>query len=249
MLQYFIYFVVTYFASAIFSMGGVGSAIVLVPALNFLGVSFDMSKAAGLFVNTITTSTASFMNIKRKVLDFKFTVPFIITSMIFAPLGAYSAKLTSVYHLKIIFTIFLLISSVMMVIKRKYEYTEELRHSWILIPLGAFVGFLSGLLGIGGGALIIPMLAYMKLSPKKIAVTVSFMIPFSTFSAFISYVYLIKIDWVLTGVTTVAAVLGGYTGNRIMHFKLKDVQLKNTLALLIFIISLKMLWDVLTVTP
>ena len=59
-------FFITLFLSTFFAMGGVGSAVALVPILHFLGVNFNLSKAIGLFVNTSTTITATIMNIKRK---------------------------------------------------------------------------------------------------------------------------------------------------------------------------------------
>jgi len=243
MLFYFICFVVTYILSATFAVGGVGSAIVLIPALHFLGIGFDLAKAVGLFVNTVTTSTASWMNYKRKFFDVRFTIPFLITSALFAPLGAYATQLIDVYYVKLFFVLFLFFSSYLLVIKKTERNGKKSVGLWVMCVLGIVVGFMSGLLGIGGGALIIPALSFMKFDPKKIAVMVSFMIPFSTLSAFLSYVFIVEIDWILIFVTTVAALLGGYSGNRIMHVSLKDNHLKYGLAAILSLVALKMAWD------
>jgi len=196
-----------------------------------------------LFVNTVTTSTASLMNFRRDSLDIAFTFPFLCSSVIFAPLGTYAAQRIDVHYVKIFFVIFLFFSSYLMIARKRYRESTAKFYIWGLLPLGGVVGFMSGLLGIGGGALIIPALSLMGLSPKKIAVTTSFMIPFSTLSAFVSYLFVIEIDWFLVGITTVAALLGGYTGNRIMHFSLSERQLKYGLAGILCLVACKMLWD------
>jgi uncharacterized membrane protein YfcA len=77
------------------------------------------------------------------------------------------------------------------------------------------------------------------------AIAVSFMIPFSTFSAFLSYISFVKIDWILLGTTAVAAILGGYIGNAIMHYKLDAKQIKKIIAILLYILAFKMAYSLL----
>jgi len=77
------------------------------------------------------------------------------------------------------------------------------------------------------------------------AIAVSFMIPFSTFSAFLSYISFVKIDWILLIVTAVAAILGGYIGNAIMHFKLEAKHIKKIIAVLLYILAFKMAWTLM----
>lgn len=232
-------FLLTFFVSGIFAMGGVGSSIALIPLLNFIGVGFDISKTIGLFVNTATTSTASYLNIKKGLVNIKFIIPFLVMSVMFAPSGTYIAKILPVYYIRLFFVIFLFYSVYSMLFKKGVKSTGKLSHLWIMYPAGAIVGFMSGLLGIGGGALIIPMLAYMGLDPKKIAINVSFMIPFSTFIAFLSHTFVVQIDLILLAVTAAAGVLGGILGNSIMH-KLKTSQMKKLLGVMLGIIAIKM---------
>lgn len=223
-------------------MGGVGSSIALIPLLNFIGVGFNLSKTVGLFVNTATTSTASYLNIKKGLVDIKFIVPFLVMSIIFAPAGTYLAKMMPLYYVRLFFVIFIFYSSYNMLFKKGVKSTGVLNHLWIMYPAGAIVGFMSGLLGIGGGALIIPMLAHMGLDTKKIAINVSFMIPFSTFMAFLSHIFVVHVDFVLLGVSTVAAVLGGIVGNRFMH-KLHPGQMKKLLGVMLAILAIKMFFS------
>ncbi len=240
-------FIVTLLLSTLFATGGVGSAIVLIPLLSFLGVGFDLSKAVGLFVNTVTTSTASCLNFRRNAIDVKTTIPFLFTSVLLAPVGAYSAHHCNISSIKILFILFLFLSAYMMFSRQADKLKHQTNTFWSMSILGVGVGFFAGLLGIGGGALIIPSLYYMHFPPKKIAATVSFMIPFSTFIAFCSYVVLVEIDWFLIGITTVAALLGGIIGTKIMHKHLQDRQMKNLLAVILCIVAIKMICDLLII--
>ncbi len=75
MLYYLEFFTITLIVSSFFAMGGVGSAVALVPIFDFLGLSFLLSKTIVLFINTSTTITVTYMNFRRSVLDIKFTLP------------------------------------------------------------------------------------------------------------------------------------------------------------------------------
>jgi len=239
MLYYFEYFTITLIVSSFFAMGGVGSAVALVPIFDFLGLNFLLSKAIALFINTSTTITATYMNFKRGVLDIKFALPLVITSFIFAPLGAYSSKYINILYTKYGFVTFLIFSATMMLIPKKSS-AKFYDQRWILYVVGSVVGFISGILGIGGGSLVMPLMILLGFDAKKMAIAVSFMVPFSTFSAFLSYNSFVQIDWILLITTAIAAIIGGYIGNKIMYFKLDSKQIKKIIAILLYMIAFKM---------
>jgi uncharacterized membrane protein YfcA len=242
-IEYMEYFFITLLVSSFFAMGGVGSAVALVPIFDFLGLGFLLSKAIALFINTSTTVMATYMNFKRGVLDIRFALPLVITSFLVAPIGAYSSKLINITYTKYAFVLFLFFSATMMLVNKKRSIHYEKK--WILYLVGALVGFISGLLGIGGGALVMPLMIMLGYDAKKMAIAVSFMVPFSTFSAFLSYSSFVPIDYVLLVVTATAAVMGGFIGNRIMHFKLDAKQIKKIIALLLYLIGFKMAYALL----
>lgn len=243
-MEYALYFGITLIISTLFSIGGTGSSVALIPALSFLGVGFDLAKTIGLFANTASTIGASVMNVLRKSIEIKQVLPFVITSVVCSPFGAYVSTRMDTHYVKVGFAFFLLFSATMMLLKKKkgaITYTK----AWLIVFMGGVVGFLAGLLGIGGGAIIIPLLIYLGYDAKQTAITVSFMIPFSTLSAFLTYVYLIEIDWVLLGVVALAAALGGLIGNHIMIFKLSVEQTRKFIALSLYAIGIKMIWSLL----
>jgi uncharacterized membrane protein YfcA len=107
MNEYLLYSSIAFVLSAIFSMGGTGSGIALIPILSFLGLDFTIAKAVGLFAGASTTITSSVMNLKRNVLDFKFVWPIALMMMIFAPLGAYCSKFLDDDIVKFLFMLLL----------------------------------------------------------------------------------------------------------------------------------------------
>ncbi len=237
-------FIITFILSTFFALGGIGSATALVPILDMIGLNFNFAKAIGLFVNTSTTITSSIINIKRKVLDIKFAFPLAISLALTAPIGAYLSKFIPEYFVKSLFILFLFFAGSMILFgkkEKKFNYTKP----WVMVILGSIVGIISGLLGVGGGSLLMPILILLGFDAKKVAVAMSFVIPFSTFTAFLTYASMIKIDWLLLGITTIAAILGGYIGNYIMHFHLNQKQIKKLIGVLLYLIAIKMLISLL----
>ncbi len=245
MMHYLLYFALTLGLSTLFAMGGVGSAIVLVPIFNMLGMPLNLSKAIGLFINSSSTITASIMNFFRGVLDIKFALPLIVAILIATPIGAWSSQFVPVVVVKWILVAFLIIAaSLLLYTKRETKVVYD--KAWILFLIGFFVGIISGMIGVGGGALIMPLLILLGFDAKKAAYAVSFIIPFSSLGAFATYLSFVKMDWVLLGTVTVAAIMGGYLGDKIMHYRLTPAQVKKLIAVLLLLLAAKMIYSLVS---
>ncbi len=242
-MDYLLYFALTLILATLFSMGGAGAGIAMIPILNFLGIELNLAKTVGLFIGFTTTFTSSIMNFKRKVLDVKFALPLAITLLIFAPIGAQLSKYVDKEVVKFLFALFLLISATMMLFFKK-RAKADLQIPFILAVTGVVIGLISGLLGVGGGNILLPILVLFGYEPKKVAITVSFVVPFSAFTSFLSYASFVQIDWVLLFVTAIAAIVGGYIGNYLMHFKLTQAQIKKVIAIILYILAIKMFLNI-----
>jgi hypothetical protein len=230
--------------SFIFAMGGIGSALVLVPILHWLGFPLNEAKPTCLFINTLSMTGASISNIKHKRLDFRLGIPIIISSTLLAPAGAYVSTLISTRTVLIIFTLFLIFSGNMMLFFKSSKYKDQFREDRPLLPMigiGSTAGFISGLLGVGGGALISPLMIILGFNPKKVAAITAFVVPFSSLTGFIAYWAMGHVNPLLVLLVGFAAYIGGYLGTQFMQKKLKPATVKRFLALVILLLALKMI--------
>ena len=239
--DYTLYGAITLILSMIFSMGGSGSGIALIPVLSFLGLDFLYAKAYGLFAGATTTITSSVMNIKRGVVNIKEALPIAIAMLIFAPIGAYLSKYINQELVKILFMVLLFYSASMMLFGKK-KAVFKVSSKLVLFFVGSFVGISAGLLGIGGGNILIPLLVMLGFEPKKVATSVSFIVPFSALSSFATYASIINLDYKLLATIAICAIIGGYIGNYMMQFKLNQKQVKKLLAFMLYVLAFKMLW-------
>ncbi len=241
MQEYITYGILTLLLSTLFSMGGAGSGVALIPILNFLGVDFTLAKAIGLFAGATTTITSSIMNIKRKVVEYKFVFPIALMMLIFAPIGAYSSRFINEDIVKFLFMLMLFYSASMMMFGKK-KALFHVQGTTALFIVGAIVGFLAGLLGVGGGNILIPILTLLGFAPKKVAIAVSFVVPFSALGSFFTYASYVNLDWVLLFIVAFSAIVGGYIGNYMMQFKLEQKHIKKLMALLLYLLAFKLLF-------
>ncbi len=235
------YFFLTLFLSTVFAIAGLGSAVALVPTLNIAGLSFDLARASGLFVNSVTTITTSILNLKKKLFDFQFVAPLVISSSIMALVGAQISFLVDTEIIKTVFAYTLLVIASMILFFKRPTKTEDKHNKAILYFAGSIGGLFSGFLGIGGGSIISPILLLFGYDAKKIATGISFVIPFSSIVAFMSYANNIELDYLLLAVVGTAAYIGGMIGNYILHFKVSSETIKKILALALYTIAIKML--------
>jgi uncharacterized protein len=237
---------ISFVAAFVFSLGGIGAAIILIPILVTLGIPVNVAKPAGLFYNTISLSGASISNIKNKRLDFRVGIPIIIFSFLFAIVGAWVSQYISKEVILILFIGFLLFSGFMFLFHRKKEqnsYRED-RPYLALSAIGAFAGLLSGLLGIGGGGIVSPLMLMLGFNPKKITSITAFVVPFSSFSGFLTYWAMGNINWKLIIIASLAGVAGATLGTMFMHNRLKPQAVKKILAFILLIMAIKLIWNV-----
>ena len=123
-------FIIAFIASFVFSLGGIGSAVILVPIMISMGIPINSAKPIGLFINTVSMAGASISNIKHKRLDFKMGIPIIIFSFIFAIIGAYISQFIPSSYILILFIGFLIFSGLMFLFyKKKGSRNLSFRHT------------------------------------------------------------------------------------------------------------------------
>jgi len=240
----YLIFIISFIAAFIFALGGVGAAIILIPILISFGIPINVAKPVGLFYNTVSLSGASVSNIRNKRLDFRMGLPIIIFSFLFAIIGAYISKLIPTKIILLLFIAFLLFSGFMFLFfksRQKDAYREDIPYV-ALSAIGAFAGLLSGLLGIGGGGVISPLMLMLGFNPKKITAVTAFVVPFSSFSGFLTYWSMGSVNWRLLIIASLAGIAGATSGTMFMHKNLNAKTVKKILAVILLLMAAKMLF-------
>lgn len=128
--------------------------------------------------------------------------------------------------------------------------TSKLYISAIMpFAIGALVGILAAIMGVGGGFLMIPAMVYLLSMPTAIVVGTSlFQIIFVTASVtFLQAIQNQTVDGLLALLLLIGGVIGAQFGSRI-GAKLRGDQLRVLLALLVLGVGLKLMVDLVT-TP
>ena len=128
--------------------------------------------------------------------------------------------------------------------KEQKSYRED-RPYVALSLIGMFAGLLSGLLGVGGGGIISPLMLMLGFNPKKITAITAFVVPFSSFSGFLTYWVLGSVDWRLLIIASSAGITGATLGTIFMHKKLNPQTVKRILAIILLIMAVKLVWDII----
>ena len=111
--------------------------------------------------------------------------------------------------------------------------------------IGMVIGFVAGLLGIGGGVFIVPLLIYVLRVPTKTAAATSiFIVVFSSFSGFMAHVSIISPDWKFILIAALFSFAGGQVGSRIMAEKLKGPTIRKIFGGILLVFVLKLLQSV-----
>jgi len=88
-------------------------------------------------------------------------------------------------------------------------------------PIGAVLGSIAGLVGIGGGIWLSPFLILSRLAiPKRAAATASFFILTNSISGFTGHVITKPIDFELLIPLLFVVIVGGFLGSRFGAFKI-----------------------------
>ena len=146
----------------------------------------------------------------------KLTVPFIVASIPFAMLGGYLLVDGAIYDL--LLSICLVAAAWRLATIRTVDVVAEGGPEWkIAAPVGGTIGFASGIIGVGGGIFLSPVLLLKKwATPKGAAATSALFIWVNSLAglsgATLSGQLVLDVDTLLPFV--VAVLVGGFVGSR-----------------------------------
>ena len=227
--------------AAIFgSIVGLGGGIIIVPMLLMLGpaitgAGIDHATAVGvslsILVVTALASTSTYT--KRGIVDFRSAWLLFITSGPAAILGSVLTGQLKAGLFQLGFGIFMLLMAVLLIVRdymkpfsKEWPITRSITdssgvthtYSYGLVPallIGFAVGLISGLFGIGGGSLFVPLMVLLFRFPPHVATATSmFVIFLSSILGSGMHIALGEINWLIV----LALLPGAWFGGRIGAF-------------------------------
>jgi uncharacterized membrane protein YfcA len=240
-----LFFIVAILYAAV-GFGG-GSSYLAILALT--GIIFTQIRATALLCNIVVVSGNVFLFYHQKKINWKKILPLILLSVPLAYLGGYLKISQQFFFVLLGFT--LLFAAITMWVSKRIVSSDEKNTKLKLIRntvFGGVTGFISGMVGIGGGIFLAPLLHLTNWdTPKKIAATASFFILVNSIAGLLGQYSNpdFIIDWNLTSILLVTVFIGGQIGSRISNHYFTPIQLKKATAILIAFVSIRVLWKYL----
>ncbi len=248
MVTYIIASIITFAFTTVLTIAGVGAAFILIPVFLALGIPLLTAMSTALLLNSIAMVFASISYAKKKLIVFKTAFPILIVASILSPLGARTAEHLPRNVLLWLFVGFLVFAGSMMLFYKSRERPVETNAKKLIgygTGVGSFAGYLGGLLGVGGGNFIVPVLVWLGFNPKKASATTAFIVIFSSFSGFLGHVALGNINIKLLVLCAVGSIAGALLGAYLMKEKLNRRQVKIVIGIILYLIAAKMIWNLL----
>lgn len=224
---------------------GIGGGIVMIPLMVEV-LKFSQHKAHGtsLMALVFTGIGGSITYALNGAIDIMAAGLLALTAVITAPLGARYAHVLSEKHLKKYFGIFLIFCAVLLFLKPHLAgfaggfasvYTKPI----ILLTTGAITGFLSGMMGVGGGTIMIPVLVILAGFSQHVAQGTSLlvMVPAGGIGAFTHWKMGNVASEILYGLIP-GIILGTFLGGNIANIIPNDI-LRLIFALMITILGIR----------
>ena len=237
---------ILFFVTAIFySSVGFGGGSTYLALLLIMGTPYYIFPIIALSCNIIVVSGNCFNYIRAGNLNLKLLIPYLVGSIPMAFLGGSLSIEKELFEL----ILFLVLASAGFLLLFKFKSYDEKEENYRIIPIyfsilvGGILGFVSGIVGIGGGIFLSPILFLLRAGkPKHIVATASIFILINCISGIIGQltknlvINEINNYWYLL----VAVLIGGQVGNY-LNLKISPTRiLALVTSLLVLFVSARM---------
>ena len=256
-------------AGLVGSLTGLGGGVVLIPVLTLI-FKVDIHYAIGTSLISViaTSSGAAAAYVKEGISNIRLGIFLELATTLGAVAGAFLASFISTSIIAVIFGIILIFSALMTFAKHRdhivigqgsllarklklndsYPEATRVIHYSVKNVAGGFLmmniaGIISGLLGIGSGAVKVIAMDNIMRVPFKVSTTTSnFMIGVTAAASAGIYLKRGYIDPGLSMPVVLGVLLGAFIGTRIL-FKAKTEFLKILFAIVILLLAVEMIYN------
>ena len=253
---------ISFLVGVVAAMTGIGGGVFIVPTLILL-YGFEPAYASGTSIAMIvfTSLSSTLRYSKQKRIDYPLGLALASTTIPGAFLGSYATSLINKQILGLIFAFFLIFVAARMLVRKEGERTTKIEGkgrirklvdsygntftysvNFLFIPiLGLVAGFFSGLLGIGGGAVLVPAMNMAVGVPIHITVATSmFIMIFTSISGTLTHLWLQHIRFDYAAMLILGIIFGAQIG---AHYaaKVSAKNLRRIFGVVLLIASIRMI--------
>lgn len=226
--------------AVLYSSVGHGGASGYLAVMAFAAISPNITRPTALILNVFVASIAFVQFYREKHFDWKIFAPFAITSVPLAFIGGMISLPTNIY--KIVLGAVLILAAIRLAINLKNENEPHAPKIWLCLIIGAILGFLSGLVGVGGGIFLTPILLLMNWTETKKAAGISaiFILVNSISGLAGNYAQVSQLSssvfiWI------VVAIIGGIIGSTLGSKRFNSLTLRRVLAIVLLFAGVKLI--------
>ncbi|WP_309641305.1 sulfite exporter TauE/SafE family protein [Flavobacterium sp.] len=219
---------------------GHGGASGYIAVMSLFSFPISVMKPTALVLNILVSGISFYFYFREKKFDIKLFYPFAITSIPFSFLGGLLTVETHYYKVILASVLVVAVLRLIGIFGKEKPVLKPINIPLALL-IGAVIGFLSGLIGIGGGIILSPVILLLGWANMKQTAAVSALFIFVNSIAglfgFVSKGGTLPLSsTVVIGVVLIGGILGSYYGSK----KFNTVTLRNVLAFVLGIAILKL---------
>ena len=225
----------------LYSSVGHGGASGYLAVMALLAVAPAVTRPAALVLNLFVASIAFIQFYRAGHFDWRVFAPFAAASVPMAFVGGMIQIPTTVY--KIILGVVLMLAAIRLAINLKTTGEPRAPQIWLALIIGAIIGLLSGLIGVGGGIFLTPVLLLANWAEMKKAAGISamFILVNSISGLFGNYAQALELP-VSVWTWIFAAVAGGFIGSILGSRRFDSLTLRRVLAVVLAIAGVKLIF-------
>lgn len=237
-----LFFPLLFLIAFLYASVGHGGASGYLALMAIFSITPEVMKPTALLLNIFVSATSFYQFFRGKHFIWKIFLPFAIASIPMSFAGGLISIETGIY--KRILGILLIIPIVRFLFFPYIKQEELLKPSFILsLLIGVAIGFLSGLIGIGGGIILSPVLLLLKWTDMKQTAAISALFIFVNSLAGLAGQITKGIHFNENMVLyVVIAFTGGVCGAYFGSLRFKQEFLKYLLALVLLLASYKLIF-------
>ncbi len=241
---------IAFFIALVFSMLGLGGAILYTPFFYWLGLPLLTAIPMALLLNTITTTSASMTYLKFRLVDTRIAYPIIFTSVPGAVLGSYLARTVNTDFIVLLLSVILFFAGVRIIFFNSIGFSAGntvMGKTWIGGGAGFLIGVVSSLAGIGGGTFMVPLLLILGFEIKNATATSSFIITFMALAGFLGHIGfgISQLDMSMLSYAGAAAFAGAQAGSKIVFQRISPRSVNMMFAIVLLLVTGKLLYGLI----